>query len=60
MGVVVYATCLALRGALPPLIVLVVLVVEGGLVYLLAWRIVARQYVPTLWRHWRARSESEI
>ena len=60
MGVVVYATCVALRGALPPAIVLIVLVVEGALVYLLAWRILAREYVPTLWRYWRAKSESEV
>jgi len=60
MGVVVYATCLALRGAVSPAGVLILLVVEGGLVYLLAWRILAREYVPTLWRHWRAKSESEI
>ena len=60
MGAVVYGTCVALRGTLPPAIALIVLVVEGALVYLLAWRVVARGYVPALWRDWRAKSESGV
>lgn len=56
----VYMRCAALRGTPPPAIVLIVLVVEGVLVYYLALRILAREYIPTLWRHWRARSESGV
>ena len=60
MGAVVYASCMALRDVLPPALALIVLVVEGVLIYLLAWRLLAREYIPTLWRLWRARSESGV
>ena len=59
MGTCVYLTCLAVRHVLPEPVALALLVVEGVAVYFIMWRLVARDYIPSLWHHLRARGESE-
>jgi len=59
MGTCVYLTCLAVRDVLPEPVALGLLVAEGAAVYFIMWRLVARDYIPSLWHHLRARGESE-
>jgi O-antigen/teichoic acid export membrane protein len=57
MGVCVAVAHAALRGLLPDPVTLAALVVLGVAVYLLAWTLLRRDYLPGLWRLLVARRE---
>jgi hypothetical protein len=55
MGACVYVTYLAVHARLSAPACLALLIVEGVAIYLGAWRLLRREYIPGLWRLLSAR-----